>query len=477
MTGPAPTLDPAPNEPDSQEPDAQEPAAEHAGAGVAAVLPPLGGPPRRDAALLALGFGTTVAMWALAYLCRLPAIQAPGWLLGTGFLLLLIGGGAVAGRSSGRALEGAKSSTLSSALNLLILGSVFKDVLRGNAAQAVFWVPGTLLLGALLGGVGGALGARGAAGAKEVNWSARFALVAATATLLLLAAGGLVTSHDAGLAVPDWPNSFETNMFLYPLSRMTGGIYYEHAHRLFGSLVGLTTLVLAGHIVRNEERGWLRRLAVVAFVLVVVQGVMGGLRVTGRLTTSTNAADLAPSIELAVAHGVTGQLFFCLLGAIAAFLSTPWRAAAPGGDAAQAEDTRILANGLVALLLVQLLLGALLRHLHTSSAWHITGAVFVLLVAGGVGLRCWGFHGDRPVLPTLGKVLCGLVGFQFLLGWVALAATLVKAGALADLQPPITTLHQTTGALVLATAIQVRLWAGRVLPPDAPPAPAAPASG
>ena len=74
----------------------------------------------------------------------------------------------------------------------------------------------------------------------------------------------MVTSKNVGLAVPDWPTTFGYNMFLYPLSRMTGAVYYEHAHRLFGSLVGLTTLVLAAHLLRVERRAWVKRLAVVA---------------------------------------------------------------------------------------------------------------------------------------------------------------------------------------------------------------------
>ena len=88
-----------------------------------------------------------------------------------------------------------------------------------------------------------------------------------------------MTSAEAGLAVADWPTSFGYNMFLYPFSRMTGGIYYEHAHRLLGALVGLTTLVLALFLQRVETRRWVRRLGWAALLMVVVQGVLGGLRV------------------------------------------------------------------------------------------------------------------------------------------------------------------------------------------------------
>ena len=83
--------------------------------------------------------------------------------------------------------------------------------------------------------------------ALGLGFTAVHANVTVAATFLLVVAGGLVTSNEAGLAVVDWPNSFGYNMFLYPLAKMTGGIYYEHAHRLYGSLVGLTTIVLAGY--------------------------------------------------------------------------------------------------------------------------------------------------------------------------------------------------------------------------------------
>ncbi|MCY3020921.1 MAG: COX15/CtaA family protein [Planctomycetota bacterium] len=122
----------------------------------------------------------------------------------------------------------------------------------------------------------------------ESGWPLAFTAVAACATFLLIFVGGLVTSLRAGLDVPDWPNSFGYLMFFYPLSRMSGGIYFEHSHRLLGTLVGLTTLVLVVYTLAREERRWLRLFALVALGLVVVQGTLGGLRVTGRLTLSAS---------------------------------------------------------------------------------------------------------------------------------------------------------------------------------------------
>src|SRR5690606_3174054 len=141
--------------------------------------------------------------------------------------------------------------------------------------------------------------------------------------------GGLVTSANAGLAVVDWPTSFQANMFLFPLSRMTGGagIYYEHAHRLFGSLVGLVTLVLLIFTVIVDRRRWAQVSVAIAFGAVVLQGVLGGTRVTSATPTETASVDNAQSLALAAVHGVFAQLFFAFLCVNAAFLSRSWRTA------------------------------------------------------------------------------------------------------------------------------------------------------
>ncbi|MBW7939502.1 MAG: COX15/CtaA family protein, partial [Candidatus Omnitrophica bacterium] len=138
-------------------------------------------------------------------------------------------------------------------------------------------------------------------------------VVGVAATFLLIIVGGLVTSNDAGLAVVDWPNSFGYNMFLYPLSRMTGGIYYEHAHRLFGSLVGITTLVITFHLFRVDQRKWVKNFSLLVLAVVIAQGILGGLRVTGKFTLATSPEEVAPSLTLALVHGVLGQFFLGLM--------------------------------------------------------------------------------------------------------------------------------------------------------------------
>ena len=282
--------------------------------------------PRGIGDILTIGFGTTVAMWGAGYVCRLPGALAPAWLLLVLMLVCLLAGGWVAGRYTTRGLRaGVYVGLIGGLLNLLILGSLLtkNDAPNRIVPSALWYLPGSLLAAMIVGGIGafaGRLSSAGAAGA--VNWLARFVSVALVATVLLLSAGAVVTGYESGLAVPDWPNSYGYNMFLYPLSRMTGGIYHEHAHRLLGSLVGLTTLVLAIYVTAVEDRRWLRTLAWIALVAVIIQGILGGLRVTGRFTLSAATENLAPKISLAVIHGVLAQLFFSLLVALRVFLSS-----------------------------------------------------------------------------------------------------------------------------------------------------------
>src|SRR5438034_8871172 len=115
---------------------------------------------------------------------------------------------------------------------------------------------------------------------RRCKWLHRFAWFTSIATLLLICSGGMVTSKGVGLAVPDWPTSFGYNMFLFPVSKWVGGIFFEHTHRLIASTVGFLTIILAIWIWRVDPRRWMRRLGFAALGAVILQGVLGGLRVT-----------------------------------------------------------------------------------------------------------------------------------------------------------------------------------------------------
>ena len=186
-----------------------------------------------------------------------------------------------------------------------------------------------------------------------------YAVFVALCILVLICSGGLVTSKGAGLAVPDWPNSYGYNMFAFPVSRWVGGVLFEHVHRLIASVVGLLTLGLTGWILRVERRRWVKVLGVLATVAVIVQGVMGGLRV----------------IELwdwmGIFHACLAQAFLALVSFIALATSRWWSAL--GAPDIRPLDGRHRTRRLGRVLLIvahliflQLALGATMRHAHAG---------------------------------------------------------------------------------------------------------------
>jgi heme a synthase len=281
-------------------------------------------------------------------------------------------------------------------------------------------------------------------------WPHRLAVILAGATLPLLFVGGLVTSKGAGLAVPDWPTTFGYNMFLYPWSKMVGDIFYEHSHRLAASAVGLLTIALALVLWLRERRSWLRWLGVAALLLVIFQGIIGGLRVV-----------LLENV-LAMVHAALAQLFFALTVSLAIFTSAEWRG--------ESTDKPILDGGRLArlcaittgLIYVQAVFGAVLRHTGERLDAHLFLAVLVMLHVVFILLRVMKFHPDRPQLTRPAGLLGALLLFQFVLG---LLSYLGKFTSMLGLAPEalviLTTTHLITGALMLATSLLLTLRACR----------------
>src|SRR3982074_2460144 len=147
---------------------------------------------------------------------------------------------------------------------------------------------------------------------ESARWLNRFAWFTAIATLLLIWSGGLVTSKGVGLAVPDWPNTFGYNMFLFPVSKWVGGVFFELTHRLLASSVGFLSIVLTIWLWRSEDRRWVRNLGLVALGAVILQGVLGGLRVT------------MLKDEIGIFHAFLAQAFLALLVIIALVTSDFW---------------------------------------------------------------------------------------------------------------------------------------------------------
>ena len=185
-----------------------------------------------------------------------------------------------------------------------------------------------------------------------------FAVLNTVATFLLIGLGGLVTSHNAGMSVPDWPTTYGYNMFLFPYHKWIGGIFYEHSHRLLASLVGLLTTILAVWLWLKDARKWLQWLGVAAFLLVIVQGVLGGLRVRLNLDW------------IGIPHGAIAQLFLVLVSAIALFTSRWWIASAGEKQKPVPPGLRRHVLYVALLIFVQLLLGATMRQQHAGlSIW------------------------------------------------------------------------------------------------------------
>jgi heme a synthase len=179
-------------------------------------------------------------------------------------------------------------------------------------------------------------------------WLRRFTWLVATLTLFLICSGGMVTSKGVGLAVPDWPTTFGYNMFLFPVSKWVGGIFFEHTHRLIASTIGFLSIVLAVWLWRSEPRKWVRTLGWCALGAVILQGVLGGLRVT------------MLKDEIGVFHACLAQAFLGLLVFLGVALSRSW--SEWKGQLPSAVVWLPLA--VTGLIYAQLALGATMRHQH-----------------------------------------------------------------------------------------------------------------
>lgn len=284
-----------------------------------------------------------------------------------------------------------------------------------------------------------------------------FARGTSLCTLLLIFAGGMVTSTDSGLAVPDWPLSY--GMLMPP---MVGGIFYEHGHRMIASFVGFLTLVQAAWIWAVEPRAWVRRLAFVALGAVICQGILGGLTVLYYLPT-----------PISVAHACLAQAFFCLTIILAVVLSPSWQAPVSEPRPSTSPRFPVVAAGVIYL---QLILGAVMRHTRAGLAIpdfplalgqvippfdapgvaiHFAHRVGALVVTAVLLSLAWTLSRDptaRGRLRTLGLAAAGGVALQVSLG----AATVLTGKA-----PIVTSLHVATGAALLGLLVLTSLEARR----------------
>jgi cytochrome c oxidase assembly protein subunit 15 len=295
-------------------------------------------------------------------------------------------------------------------------------------------------------------------------WLHHYAKFVSAATVLLIVAGGLVTSTGSGLAVPDWPTSYGWNMFTFPMKHMVGGILYEHGHRLIASGVGLLTIFLAFWIWKIDPRRWMRVLAYTALAAVCVQGVLGGITVLYFLPTLVSTA-----------HAGLAQIFFCLTIAIALFTSRGW--IEPHVDLVDDRKLQLTAGVTTAAIYLQVIIGATMRHSDAGLAipdfplmfgglwppeWttpiaihfaHRVGAFLVTLAIAATVGHVWYHHAKRPALRRPALLLACLVLVQ-----VTLGAFVIWSGK----NVAINTAHVVVGALTLATSLVLTLRSHQV---------------
>ena len=247
-------------------------------------------------------------------------------------------------------------------------------------------------------------------------WLCRFAVLTAVVTFLLIGLGGLVTSHGAGMSVPDWPNTYGYNMFAFPISQWVGGIFYEHTHRLLASAVGLLTTILAIWVWLGDSRRWMKWLAVAAFLGVVAQGVLGGLRVTLKMDS------------LGVFHATIAQLFFILICAMAVFTSRSWaELAASRTKLFVSRGLRTLVLATTVLIFIQLIIAATMRHQHAGLAIPDFPTAYGKVWPGMSAASEAGYNARRVSVTEEAPITAFQIGLQMVHRLVAVAITILIA--------------------------------------------------
>ena len=309
----------------------------------------------------------------------------------------------------------------------------------------------------------------------------RYACFCAGGILFLITLGGLVTSNEAGMSVPDWPTTYGQNMFTFPWQDWVGGILYEHSHRLVA--VGISTLItILSVALFFQERIWLRWMGAITPVFFLLEGILGGLRV------------VLSEDPLGIAHGCVAQLLFITVSLIALFTSRWWIETSPKLIPPQWTG-RVGAISL--LIFAQLVLGATMRHYHEGlsiddfplayhQVWpktdpasvaaynqlrlehheHPTTAFYILVQMahriGAVLITCcilaatagaWLARGSAPELRKWSAVWTGMVFVQFGLG-----AWTVWSGKDAH----VATTHVVVGALTLMTGALLTAMSARL---------------
>ena len=436
---------------------------------------------------MTVGFWAAITMWLVWYPLHLPGLQLSPSITGPILLLVMI---AMIARGSKRLgskalIVGLVASVTCTAINLLLLGNTLTEKdpvtgeigLRENAPQIAggFFLV-SIAAGVIAGFIGMALAKKAPHHELEnqPNWLMRFAIAAVAALVPLVAIGGAVTSAGAGMAVPDWPGTYGQNMFLYPITLMEQAvdsrIFLEHTHRLFGTLVGLTVLVLAVFTFVSRSSKFSKTLATAVFLAVCLQGYFGAIRVE----------EISPAFGLL--HGIFGQVILGATVVLAASFSSGWQDKLLVSSQAIA-GTRKWMFLAVGALLIQLSMAAAFRHFESSHALftHIGFSLVALSAAVILAFNLMKVDresGGSPIFKKLGMFMLHGVSLQMLLGIVALVLLPEDAGesrvvmydeletaeGVSVAHVLFATAHQALGASLLACSILAAAWTFRTKP-------------
>lgn len=427
------------------------------------------------------GFSAAIAMWLVWYPLHIPGLQLSPTITAPLLLVAMIAVIARGTRLIGhRVFLGGVIAALScSLLNLLLLGNALteKDPLTGKVSfreNAAMIAGGFFMVSLAAGLIAGLIGRQLAKSRKEAatNWPYTLAFAAVAALVPLVAIGGAVTSAGAGMAVPDWPGTYGQNMFLYPISLMEEAVnkrvFLEHTHRLFGTLVGTTFIALVVCMFTNRTAKFTRVFSVVLLLAVIVQGIMGAIRVV----------DISPAFG--VFHGVFGQIILAGAAILAASATPTWGAKAEV-HLETAQKSRRWAAFAIGTLLIQLTLAAMYRHLGSGHAlmthvgFSLIALTFTVILAFNL-MKIDKESGGAPLFKRMGIFLLHGVSLQMILGILALVIRPSEIGdervvmydelegapevrALAVL---FATAHQALGASILACSILAYAWTLRV---------------
>ena len=303
------------------------------------------------------------------------------------------------------------------------------------------------------------------------------AVLLALVTFPLIWVGGLVTTYDAGMAVPDWPGTYGYNLFLYPWQTWLAApwdLFIEHGHRLLGAAAGMIAIALVIVTWLTDRRRHIQGLAAGALLLVILQGALGGARV------------LFDERLVALVHGCVGPLFFAYLAAVIVLMSRP-------REANSAHRDPFVSRGLLRAVWItcglafgQLVLGAIVRHVPLSASPAVFRAALVLhlIVAGALSLqiifaswKTWSIrrHARGLALPSLALPLLllvqlglGVATYVARYSWPAWMGDLpFAAGYVVQerslLQSLTITAHVATGSLILFVATLLATRATRWL--------------